>query len=433
MPGDRFRGGQHEVVGLQRLPQVFEARRRRPGFREKAARLVPAFTGQLGRGRRPAIDPVQQDPAGGLVEIAQQRILPVRPEVRVGRPHVGHRQQVQVVEPDPVADEVGEPADRRRVGGVLALGGHRHREMVAHQPPHQARVEAADPVPLTERGGVALAVLGVIRAAPLGDVVEQPRKMEQLRLRQGGEDVRAVRKLVTMVGPSEAAQVRHGAQQVLVHGIDVEEVELHEAGDPAELRQVAPEDPVGVHPPQRPGEAVRLAQDLQEQASAGEVAAELVVHQIQVAADLSDRRRAHAAQLRMLLKQQERLQQCERVAPEHVAVHRLELPPTGLEPPVEPPYPPLPLVPSFQKAFAEHLEQELVQPAHGLDGPVVAFHEPLDAEVVIPVAVAEVLRDRDLTFEQQPVFAPGRRGSEAPCAPATGAPGHRASRGTRPR
>ena len=269
--------------------------------------------------------------------------------------------------------------------------------MVAYQPPDEPRVEPADPVPLAEGGGVALAVLGMVRAAPLGDVVKEPGKMKQLRLRQGGEDVRAVRKLLAMIGPPEAAQIGDGAQEVFVHSIGVEEVELHEAGDPAELGQVAAENSVGVHAPEGAGEPVRFAQDLEKEAPAREVAAKLLVHQVQVAADVPDRRCPDAAQLGMLLEEQEDLEQCEGMAPERVSIHHLDLPVADLEPPIEAPRGRSAL--TVEKAFPEKLEQQLVQPARVLDGPVVALHELLDAEIVVGVAIPEMRRDRDLEVE----------------------------------
>ena len=259
-------------------------------------------------------------------------------------------------------------------------------------------------MPFAERGRVALPVLRVIRAAPLGDVVEEARQVEELRLGQGVEDVRAVGQLGAEVRAAEAAQVRDGPQEVLVHGTGVEQVELHEARDPAEFGQVAAEEPAGVHAPERAGEPARLAQDLQEEASAGGVAPEPLVHQVQAAADLPDRRRPHAAQVGAPLEEQEDLEQRGRMAPEHPVVHDLDPPAANLEPPVEGPRLARAAL-AVQEALAKELEQQLVQPPDGLHGPVVALHEPLDAEVVVGVAIPEMGRDLDLPIEEQAVLA----------------------------
>ena len=110
------------------------------------------------------------------------------------------------------------------------------------------------------------------------------------------------------------------------------------------------------------------------------------------------------------------LEQGEGVAAEHAAVDHLDLPVADLEPPVEAPHP-RPSLP-VEEALAEELQQQLVQPAEVLDGPVVAFHELLDAEVVVGVAIPEVGRDRDLAIEEQAVLAPAgevvERGARLP-------------------
>ena len=53
-----------------------------------------------------------------------------------------------------------------------------------------------------------------------------------------------------MLGLHEAAQVAHHHQDVLVDGVDVEQVVLHPADDPPEGRQVATQHRPLVHPPQ---------------------------------------------------------------------------------------------------------------------------------------------------------------------------------------
>ena len=118
----------------------------------------------------------------------------------------------------------------------------------------------------------------------------------------------------------------------------------------------------------------------------------------------------------MLLEEQEDLEQGERMAAEHAVVHDLDLPVADLEPPIEGPYARAAL--AVEEALAEELQQQFVQPAEGVDGPVVALHELLDAEIVVGVAVPEMVRDRDLPIEEQPVLAPAgevvKRGSRLP-------------------
>jgi hypothetical protein len=90
----------------------------------------------------------------------------------------------------------------------------------------------------------------MVAAAPLGDVVEQGGEIEQPALVEAGHEARAERILVGELRHGKAPQVAHHLQDVLVHGVDVEQVVLHLADDAAEGRQVAAEDVVLVHAPQ---------------------------------------------------------------------------------------------------------------------------------------------------------------------------------------
>ena len=63
----------------------------------------------------------------------------------------------------------------------------------------------------------------------------------------------------------EAPQVAQHHQDVLVDGVDVEQIVLHLADDAAELGQVAAEDAVLVHAAELVHDAARLLQDVQKQ------------------------------------------------------------------------------------------------------------------------------------------------------------------------
>ena len=102
----------------------------------------------------------------------------------------------------------------------------------------------------------------MVAAAALGDVVEQPGEVQHFLALEIGDQPRAQRVLVRVLRLAEAAQVADHHQDVLVDGVDVEQVVLHLADDAAEHRQVVAEDAVQVHPPQLVREAARLAEHL---------------------------------------------------------------------------------------------------------------------------------------------------------------------------
>ena len=274
------------------------------------------------------VDRVRQAAAQGaarrLIQLLEQRVLPGVPELRVRAAHVGHRQHVEVIEVRLVADRARELADDGRVGDVPLLGGQRQQQVLLHQPGDQPRVVAAHAVLEAERLGVDRAELRVVAAAALGDVVEQPGEVRDLGLLEPLHDLGAARELVVVARQREAAQVLDHEQRVRVDRVGVEQVVLHAADDAAERRDVAPEHAVAVHSPQLVGDALRGAQDLEEQPVIARVLAELVVDEVQVLLDERDRARADAAQIEDLLEQQEQFEQRRRLALEDLIVGDLE-------------------------------------------------------------------------------------------------------------
>ena len=88
--------------------------------------------------------------------------------------------------------------------------------------------------------------------------------IEQLGIREIGDQPRAQRVLVRVLRLGEAPQVADHHQDVLVDRVDVIQIVLHLADDAAERGQVAAEDAVLVHPPQLMRDAARLAQNREE-------------------------------------------------------------------------------------------------------------------------------------------------------------------------
>ena len=80
-----------------------------------------------------------------------------------------------------------------------------------------------------------------------------------------------------------------------VDRVRVEQIVLHPADDAAERRNVEPEHAVGVHALQRARDALRCAQDVEEQPVVARVLAELFVDEPQVLLDERDRARVDAA------------------------------------------------------------------------------------------------------------------------------------------
>src|SRR5690606_1290700 len=112
----------------------------------------------------------------------------------------------------------------------------------------------------------------------------------------------AQRVFVNVLEQRETAQVAHHREDVLVDGIDVKQVVLHLPDDVAEGGQVAAENTVLVHAPQRGENATRRLQNLQELRTARRSAAEFRIDTLARTPQSAQRRCGHAAQFRMLLQ-----------------------------------------------------------------------------------------------------------------------------------
>ena len=282
--------------------------------------------------------------------------------------------------------------------------------MLLDEPRDEARVVAAHAVLEAERLRVDGAELRVVAAAAFGDVVEQSREIRDLGFLEPLHDGAARRELVVEARQREAPQVLDDEQRVRVDRVRMEQVVLHAADDAAESRDVEPEHAVGVHALQRARDALRRAQDVEEQPMVARVLAKLLVDEPQVLLDERDRARVDAAQVEVLLEQQEHLEQRRRLAREHLVVGDLEIAVAALEARAERQRR---LVLVEQDRFLEELQQHLVQAAELHDGAVVALHELLDGEREARVLVAEHLRELDLMVEQQAVLAAARQKMQA--------------------
>ena len=135
----------------------------------------------------------------------------------------------------------------------------------------------------------------MVAAAAFGDVVEQAREIRNLGLLEPLHDDAAGRKLVVETRQREAPQVLDDEQRMRVDRVGVEQIVLHPADDAAERRNVEPEHAVGVHALQRARDALRCAQDVEEQPVVARVLAKLLVDEPQVLLDERDRARVDAA------------------------------------------------------------------------------------------------------------------------------------------
>ena len=150
---------------------------------------------------------------------------------------------------------------------------------------------------------------------PLADVVEQDGELQDLGLSEVARDPAELLQ-AWILRLTQGLETVHEDESMLVHRIPVVGVELHQTGDPSELRDIGREDAELVHLAQRLGHAARRPEDGQEESQHAIRAAEGVVDQVQVTAD--GLLGIEAEIVPHLLPVPEDLQQPDRIVPEAV-------------------------------------------------------------------------------------------------------------------
>ena len=278
-----------------------------------------------------------QRPLGLTVEVFEGAGLPGRPQARIGSPHVGHRQQIEMIQVDLVAHQAGEIANDRRVVDVLFLGRHRQVQVVPHQPRRQGRLARTQPVVRAEMFRVAGAQFRVVAAAALGDIVKQPRDIEHGGVFDSFHDLPEPRIRLPPFGQAETADIADHAQDVHIDRVAVKEVVLHPPRDQPELGNVGAQYPVAVHRLKLAGRVGGGGQDLHESAAILRVVPELAVDPGRGFHQPLDQGGAEAADFGVLLPQQERFQHCPRRNLQQLGPLRVQVAVARQEPGVDAP------------------------------------------------------------------------------------------------
>ena len=208
MPGNLVGGVAQEIIIAEALPHPIDAFLVDAGGVQPAPRLRLNLANALF-----LVDRVVQPPAQRLarraVELPQQRGSPSVPQLGIGAADIGDRQQVQIVQMHLVAHPAGEGMNDLGIVDIFLLRGQRQRQVMAHQPGHQSRVEAAEPVPTAEAFGILGTQFGMISTATLGDIVVQAGDIEQFRFGQPIHDGVAMRQYLGELRQIEPPQVAH--------------------------------------------------------------------------------------------------------------------------------------------------------------------------------------------------------------------------------
>jgi hypothetical protein len=313
----------------------------------------------------------------------------------------GHGEEIEGGERSLVAHESGEGRDHFRIGEVLLLRRHRHHQVVGDEPCDQVRVGRPHVVVLAEAHGVARAQVGMVPAASLGDVVEEGGEIQDLDVVELLHELRAERVFVVELREPEAPQVPDDHEDVLVHGVDVEEVVLHLPDDAPEGGKVAAEHAVATHAAKRPGESFG-AQDRHEAAAVVAPLAKRLVDLRQRSRQGTQRPRPEARHLGVLLEPQERFEDLAGLALEEALVADLEVAVHDLEVVVQ--YQHLPRG-IGRDVVEEVAEQDLVEAPDRLGREVVAAHQQVRGRHGAARLELQLPGDVDLVVEDEPILA----------------------------
>lgn len=202
-----------------------------------------------------------------MVEGLEQAGAPCVPKFWVGAADVGNGKQVECVEVFTCGNTAAEGLEDVRVLDVFFLGNGRHEQVVFNQPCE----EVAFFVGVVVVGGELLCVFdaffGVIAATAFGDVVEQGGGVEDVRSWVGLHDGAGLGHFVAVGFDGETAHIADDGQDVVVYGVNMEEVVLEQAGDFFPCGEIAAKYAVEVEKTESLGKAGAVFEELDEAAA----------------------------------------------------------------------------------------------------------------------------------------------------------------------
>ena len=199
--------------------------------------------------------PTAHGPGRVLVQVFQQLALPSVPHFGAGATDVGHGQQIQGGQLALAADTACKLGDHLGVIEVFFLRHMAHGEVFADQELHQAGVFAGDLVGAAKPAHLHAALDRVVFAAPFGYVVEQGRHIKQPRFVPAAGQLRTKRVFMGVLGNEKSPHVAQHHEDVLIDGVDMEQVMLHLTHDAPKGPQITPQHRGLVHQTHGVGDA----------------------------------------------------------------------------------------------------------------------------------------------------------------------------------
>ena len=240
----------------------------------------------------------------------------------------------------------------------------------------------------------------MIALSALGDIVEQSRETQQFRLRELRPDIHTHRMIHPLGFQPESIDFSQHPQCVFIHGIGMEQIELHLSDNIAPQRHIGTQHAVTVHRNKRSTHTARMAQDRDKQLSGLRILHQRTAEVPPGMAQLTERAgmntgdgviAGHAVKHphngRGILTEQRITDKPDTVAVQLKILIKWFW---GI------------VVPGVQNSFVEQLQQHLIEFGHAAGDAVIGFHHPLDRLIVFAV-ISELLRHTELAVKQQAV------------------------------
>lgn len=202
-----------------------------------------------------------------MVEGLEQTGAPCVPKFGVGAADVGNGKQVECVEVFACGNTAAKGLEDMGILDVFFLGNGGHEQVVFNQPCEEVAFFFGVVVVGGELLCVFDAFFGVIAATAFGDVVQQGGGVEDMWSWVGLHDGAGLGHFVAVGFDGETAHIADDGQDVVVYGVNMEEVVLEQAGDFSPCGEIAAKYAVEVEKTEGLGEAGAVFEELDEAAA----------------------------------------------------------------------------------------------------------------------------------------------------------------------
>lgn len=202
-----------------------------------------------------------------MVEGLEQAGAPCVPKFRVGAADVCNGKQVECVEVFACGNTAAKGLEDMGILDIFFLGNGGHEQVVFNQPCEEVAFFFGVVVVGGELLCVFDAFFGVIAATAFGDVVQQGGGVEDIWSRIGLHDGAGLGHFVAVGFDGETAHIAEDGQDVVVYGVNMEEVVLEQAGDFFPCGEIAAKYAVEVEKTEGLGKAGTVFEELDKAAA----------------------------------------------------------------------------------------------------------------------------------------------------------------------